>query len=119
LASLSMTVIEKQNDIALLKSLGANNALIRNIFILEGTFIGLISIVAGSIIGLGFCYGQIYYKWFRIDTTKFIIDSVPITIQSMDIIIIITITLIMTVLATIYPSIRAANTNIVSSIKSE
>jgi lipoprotein-releasing system permease protein len=119
LASLTMTVVEKQKDIAILKSYGATEQSIRKIFIYEGLIIGLISTFSGVILGLGFCYGQIYFKWFTVDNNKYIIDSIPVVINYSDVIVIAALSLILSFFSTIYPSKTAGNTNIATSLKSE
>ena len=52
--SLSMLIIEKRPDIDTLRSLGAQESLIKKIFVLEGWMISLIGLAAGLIIGIGF-----------------------------------------------------------------
>ena len=53
LGSLTMTVIEKKRDIGVLKALGATDKMITNIFLFEGVSVGIIGMVAGTILGLG------------------------------------------------------------------
>jgi lipoprotein-releasing system permease protein len=119
LASLSMTVVEKRRDIAVLKAIGAKNSTILKIFLTEGILIGLISSVAGTILGLGFCYGQLNFKWFKLDETKYLIDSIPLTIDYINVLFILLFSLGLSFLATIYPSTRASKTNITESIRTE
>jgi lipoprotein-releasing system permease protein len=119
LISLSMTVIEKHRDIGILKSMGAETKTIYKIYLFEGLLIGSIGTFFGTAIGLAFCYGQINYKWFKIDTSKYIIDSIPMNIQFFDIVFIICFALFLSGLAAIYPAYRAGNTLIIDSIRSE
>jgi lipoprotein-releasing system permease protein len=119
LISLSMTVVEKRQDIGILKSMGANNKIIRNIFIWEGFIIGLFSTVIGTIIGLFVSWGQINYKWFSLDSSKFVIDAIPVEIIPQDVVIIAVFSLVLTTLATIYPAYRAVSTKVIEAIRSE
>lgn len=119
LASLTMTVVEKQKDIAVLKSLGATESSLKKIFMFEGVLIGIISTIAGVIIGLIFCYGQINFKWFKIDGNKYIIDAIPLVINYWDVLLISAFSLLLSILATIYPARVASRTNITESLKSE
>ncbi|GAB1371487.1 ABC transporter permease [Candidatus Kapaibacterium sp.] len=119
LVSLSMTVVEKRQDIGVLKALGADNKIISRIFIWEGIAIGIVSTLAGTLLGLGFCYGQINFKWFKIDGSKFIIDAIPVEVVAMDVITVAVFSLVLTSLAKIYPSIRASSTTVIESIRSE
>ncbi len=119
LVSLTMTVVEKKSDISVLKAMGANSKMIRSIFLAEGSFIGIISTISGVLLGLGFCYGQIYYKWFAIDTNKYIIDAIPLSVDYNDVIIVIIVSLILSTLATLYPSLRAGKQEIAKGIRAE
>jgi lipoprotein-releasing system permease protein len=119
LISLSMTVIEKRRDIGILKSMGAETKTIYKIYLFEGLLIGCIGTFLGTVIGLVFCYGQINYKWFKIDTAKYIIDAIPMNLNFFDITFIICFALLLSGLAAIYPAYRAGNTLIIDSIRSE
>jgi lipoprotein-releasing system permease protein len=119
LASLTMSVIDKKSDIGALKAMGATNEFIKLIFRKVGFFSGLISTFAGTILGLGFCYLQINYKLFRVDTTKFLIDAIPIKIDYFYVIAIIILSLILTYFATFYPAKRASETLIINSLRDE
>ncbi len=61
IGSLTMLIIEKERDIEILKSLGADNNLIRKIFIFEGWLISIIGAVAGLILGFIICWLQQTY----------------------------------------------------------
>lgn len=117
LVSLSMTVVEKRQDIGILKAMGASNNTIRKIFLWEGTLIGLVSTSIGTALGLFVCWGQINFKWFRVDATKFIIDAIPVEVVTLDVIIIAVFSLFLTSVATIYPAFRAASTQVIEAIR--
>lgn len=119
LASLSMTVTEKQRDIALLKAIGGSDNLISKIFLSEGLIIGFIGTFAGAVIGVLLTLGQINFKWFKIDTTKFIVDSIPASLSWTDTVMICIVSLLLTFFATILPARKAAKTNISQALRSE
>jgi len=119
LASLSMTVVEKKQDIGILKAIGAKDVDIRNIFVFQGSIIGVFSTILGVLLGLGFCYGQIYFEWFKLDGANFLISAIPVLVKWTDVVIISFFSLILSVLASIYPAKRAAKTVIIQSIHSE
>lgn len=119
LASLSLTVFEKTSDISLLKAIGANHSLIKKIFVFEGFLIGIFSTIAGSIIGLLLCYGQINYKWIKFSGDLFIIDHLPISVHFSDVVLIIAITITLSLLITIYPSRIATNINLIKGLREE
>ena len=119
LASLSMTVVEKRQDIGILKAIGSSDRDIMKIFLLQGSIIGLISTVLGVLLGLGFCFGQIEYGWFKLDSSNFLIKAIPLSIKSLDIVIISFFSIILSILASVYPAKRAASTIVINSIRSE
>jgi len=117
LASLVMTVVEKRADIAIFKALGAKDKMIRNIYLFEGSFIGASGTAIGTILGLLLCFGQIKYEWFRLDTSKYLIQSLPVSVYSSDIIIIVAFALVLTIAAALYPAYKAAGNNITNSLR--
>jgi lipoprotein-releasing system permease protein len=119
LASLTMTVVEKRSDIGVLKSLGASDKMISRIYLYEGGLIGLMSSLAGGIIGSAVCLGQIHYKWFRVDAAKYIIDSIPVSLHFQDVVIVMLFSFFLALTATIYPARRAAATRAIEAIRSE
>lgn len=119
LASLSMTVIEKRSDIALLKSIGIANKSIYKIFIYQGLIIGLTSMIYGTILGLAFCYAQIHFKLFRIDTSKYLLDAIPVSINYISIIAVDVFAIVLSFLATIFPASKAVKYPVTEGLKED
>lgn len=119
LASLSMTVVEKKGDIALLKSLGATNKMVKELYIREGFIIGLISTIGGTALGLLLTYGQMEFGWFSLDSGKYLLDAIPVSLHALDVIVIFVFSLLLSTVATIYPAKRAARTDIAASLRNE
>ena len=82
--SLSMLIIEKRPDIATLRSLGAQESLIRRIFILEGWFISLAGLVAGLIVGTGFVLLQQHFGFIKMPG-HFVVQAYPVILSWSDI----------------------------------
>jgi len=82
--SLSMLIIEKREDVESLKSMGANDKLIKHIFLLEGWFISIIGIIVGTILGLIICFIQMKYGIVTMPG-NFIIDSYPVVVKFVDV----------------------------------
>ncbi len=118
-SSLTMTIVEKRKDIAVLRAIGAKANFIRKIYLLEGSIIGIIGAISGGIIGLALCYGQIHYKWFKIDDTKYIMDSIPVLVRYSDVIAIVLISILIAILSAYYPSIRASKFTISDNLREE
>ena len=82
--SLSMLIIEKKSDIATLQYLGAQDKLIRRIFILEGWMISLVGLAAGLIVGIGFALVQQYFGFIKMPG-HFVVQAYPIILSWSDI----------------------------------
>lgn len=88
IGSLTMLIIEKERDIEILKSLGANNNLIRKIFIFEGWLISIIGAISGIILGFGICWLQHTYGLVKLQSQSLIMDSYPVVMKLKDFIIV-------------------------------
>ncbi len=88
--SLTMLIIDKKEDIAVLQSMGADKSLIRNIFLFEGWSVSLLGAVIGTVIGVAICQLQITYGLVKLqgDGGSFIIDAYPMKIVTPDIMLI-------------------------------
>jgi lipoprotein-releasing system permease protein len=88
IGSLTMLIIEKERDIEILKSLGADNNLIRKIFIFEGWLISIIGALAGLILGFVICWIQQKYGLVRLHSDSLIMDAYPVVMKVKDFIIV-------------------------------
>ena len=82
--SLSMLIIEKKGDIETLRHLGAQESLIRRIFILEGWMISLAGLGAGLILGVGFSMLQQHFGFIKMPG-HFVVQAYPIIVSWSDI----------------------------------
>lgn len=88
-ASLSMLIIDKKEDIYTLQNLGANNSVIRKIFLIEGWLISVIGSTAGLILGIIICFIQDKFELVKLGGSgSFIIDAYPVDIHIPDILLI-------------------------------
>jgi lipoprotein-releasing system permease protein len=88
IGSLTMLIIEKERDIEILKSLGADNNLIQKIFIFEGWLISIIGAVAGIFLGFIICWLQQTYGLVKLQSESLIMDAYPVVIKLKDFIIV-------------------------------
>ncbi|WP_461449108.1 ABC transporter permease [Mucilaginibacter sp.] len=84
IGSLTMLVIDKRKDIAILSSLGAGKKLVQGIFFFEGMMISGIGCIAGILLGLVFCLFQQHYGFIKMGTSNSAIDAYPIEIRLRD-----------------------------------
>ncbi|WP_394772485.1 FtsX-like permease family protein [Mucilaginibacter sp.] len=88
IGSLTMLVMDKRKDIAILTSLGANKQLIQGIFFFEGMMISIIGCLAGIFFGFVFCILQQRFGLVKMGSTKSMIDAYPVTLMAGDFILV-------------------------------
>lgn len=86
--SLTMLVIDKKKDIAILSSIGASRTLIQKIFFLEGMMISVMGCVAGMTAGLLFCILQQQYGFIKMAESNLITEAYPIGMRWTDFILV-------------------------------
>jgi lipoprotein-releasing system permease protein len=79
-----MLVIDKRKDIAILTSLGADKALIRGIFFIEGMMISMIGCIVGMAVGLIFILLQQKFGFIGMGGANMMIDTYPVAIKFFD-----------------------------------
>jgi lipoprotein-releasing system permease protein len=106
--TLTMVVTDKTKEIGILRAMGLPARKIRAIFVLQGTLIGLVGTVIGT--GLGIVVGYVVgtRRLITIPAEVYFIDHLPIQMQVTDTLTVVLASLLVAVLATIYPSRRAA-----------
>jgi len=88
IGSLTMLIIEKERDVEILKSLGANKKLIKKIFIFEGWLISIFGAFTGVILGFLICWVQQRYGLVRLHSESLIMDAYPVVLKLKDFIIV-------------------------------
>lgn len=107
--TLVMLVIQKTKDIAVLMSIGADTASIRRIFMLQGTFIGLVGTVFGFLIGVPVSLLLKKYQFIKLPSNVYPVDYLPVRLEFFDLATIGGAAFLLCFLATIYPARRAAS----------
>jgi lipoprotein-releasing system permease protein len=126
-STLVMVVREKAAEIAILRSMGASSKSILLIFITEGTLIGLVGTCLGLLLGLllainlGSIVGfiEILLGVHFVAPDVYFISELPSEVQADDVVRICAVAFILTVLATVYPALRAAGTNPARALRHE
>lgn len=126
-SSLVMAVTEKQADIAILRTLGLSPNGVMKIFVVQGMVAGIMGTFFGVVIGvllswkIGAIVGWIEQQFGMkfVSTKVYFIDHLPSDIQASDVITVALVSLLLSFLATIYPSLRAAKTQPAEALRYE
>ncbi|KPJ64357.1 MAG: ABC transporter permease [Syntrophobacter sp. DG_60] len=117
--TLIMIVMEKNKDIAILKSMGATSANIMKIFVYEGLIIGSTGAILGLIGGITICLLLSHYQFIHLPKDIYYISTLPVEIRGWDIFFIVIAALTICFLATLYPSWKASRLDPVEAIRYE
>ena len=126
-SSLIMLVKDKRADIAVLRTIGASAGAVQRIFLMIGAFVGVAGTLIGTILGVAVCWnivsiqraietltgGQVF------DSSVFMLSTLPDTVDWADVARVVALGLVLSVLATLYPSWRAARTDPVEALRHE
>ena len=127
ISSLIMLVKDKRADIAVLRTIGASSGAILRIFLMCGAFVGVSGTLIGTAIGVIFCWNihEIQHTIERMtggevfSSSVFMLTKLPNTIDWGDVVRVVVLGLALSLLATIYPSWRAAKTDPVEALRHE
>jgi lipoprotein-releasing system permease protein len=107
LIALTMMVMEKTRDIAVLMSFGVDPAQVRNIFLMQGLLISLIGTVLGLVLGYAASWIGGYYHFIHLSAEVYAIDTLPFAPRALDGVIVSAVSIGVSLLATLYPSLAA------------
>ena len=108
LISLTMMVMEKTKDIAVLMSLGTKKQQIRRVFMAQGVLIGIVGTAIGLVLGYAISWAGGHYHFISLSPEVYSIDYVPFAPRIMDGVIVAVVAIGISFIATIYPSWAAA-----------
>jgi lipoprotein-releasing system permease protein len=115
-ASLMMVVTDKEKDIAILRTCGLEPGRVARIFLVQGSLIGLVGTLVGTVLGLVLAFNvETIVPWLErtfnfqiMPGDVYYVTEIPAEIQALDVVMIAVLAFIMAVMATVYPSRRAA-----------
>ena len=117
--TLTMMVMEKTRDIAVLMSLGATRKAIRKIFVLQGVTIGVVGSFWGLMVGYALCWICDRYRLIGLQADIYSMTHVPFNLSAADGVVVAASAVLVSFAATLYPSGRAAELNPVEALRHE
>jgi lipoprotein-releasing system permease protein len=107
-ATLIMVVMEKRKDIAVLIAMGATRRDVRLIFRLKGLIVGAAGTIAGDLLGAVGCFALARYQFIHIPREIYGISTLPIQVEPTNFVIVSLASMLLCLLATVYPARQAS-----------
>jgi lipoprotein-releasing system permease protein len=118
-ATLILMVMDKTRDIGILIAMGATSKEIKKIFFLQGALIGVIGTALGVALGLIWCWLANTFQLIKVPVDIYQIAFVPFRLNPLDLMIIVGVTLLISLLSTLFPSHRASRVDPIVALKYE
>jgi lipoprotein-releasing system permease protein len=119
ISTLVMVVMEKTRDVAILRTMGATGKSIMLIFMFQGLLVGVVGTLAGLASGLGLCRLLAKYQFIRLPADIYYISTLPVRVEMNDVIFVTVAAVLISFLATLYPSWHASRVNPVEALRYE
>jgi lipoprotein-releasing system permease protein len=119
ISTLVTGVMEKTRDVAILRAMGATSGSIMKIFLLQGVLLGIVGTLAGLVSGLGICYLLSKYIHIEMPTDFYGISTLPVSVERLDVLLVAIAAVLISFVATLYPSWHASRLNPVEALRYE
>jgi lipoprotein-releasing system permease protein len=119
ISTLTMIVMDKTKEIGILRSMGMQSRAIRRIFVYQGALIGVVGTGFGLVAGLLAVFLLARYRFISLPGDVYFIDKLPVSIEPLNLSLIVGASLVICLIATLYPAIQAARMTPVDAIRYE
>jgi lipoprotein-releasing system permease protein len=125
ISSMIMLVNDKRASIAILRTMGATPGAVMRVFFLSGASVGVAGTVIGSILGLIFCWNiesirqllQYFTGTELFSAEIYFLSKLPAEVDSIEVLIVMSMSLFLSLVASLYPSWRAARTDPIEALR--
>lgn len=119
ISTLTMIVMDKTKEIGILRSMGMQARSIRRVFVYQGALIGVVGTGLGTLAGLAAAFLLARYRFISLPGDVYFIDTLPVTVEPTNITLIVAASLVICLVATLYPAVQAARMTPVDAIRYE
>lgn len=127
ISSMIMLVKDKGRDIAVLRTMGATKGMVMRIFFIDGSLIGVVGTILGLILGLLFCANIESIRQFMeyltgrelFSAEMYFLSKLPAQVDGVEVTVVVIVSMMLSFLATLYPSYRAAKFDPVEALRYE
>jgi lipoprotein-releasing system permease protein len=119
ISTLIMMVADKTREIGILKSMGMNDATVLRIFMQQGLAIGIVGTLLGTAVGLFLVWLLDTYEFIELPGDVYFLDTLPVALDPLDVLLIIGLSILVAFVATIYPARQASKLLPVEAIRHE
>ncbi|MDT8435271.1 MAG: ABC transporter permease [Gemmatimonadota bacterium] len=118
-STLIMVVTDKIREIGILRAMGLTGRDIMRVFVVQGVVIGLVGTAVGTSLGIGLAWLLYRYEFITLPGDVYFVDRLPVDVNLPDVLLIVSASLVISFLATLYPARRAAEYTPVEAIRHE
>ncbi len=117
IGTLLMIVLERMNDIGILKSLGMSNRSVQLVFLYQGLFISIVGIGLGNLLAYSLCIAQLKLHFFSLPSDIYYMTTVPILLQWENFVVVSLVITVLCLLTSLIPARAASKLDVITSLR--